>query len=96
MIYVKDKHGKQHTIDIYTKIYIKDNEYYTGYIDVSRENAVIDCFIDNWKHCQLKVYYRHEKTWNDHMGNTPCGYYVNVPINKNEKKRVYIHCNGWQ
>lgn len=39
---------------------------------------------------RLKMYYRHERTWDDHMGNTPCGYYANVPLNKHETKRVYL------
>lgn len=38
----------------------------------------------------LKTYYRHERTWDDHMGNTPCGYFVNVPL-LGKTKRVYVH-----
>lgn len=38
-----------------------------------------------------KVYYRPERTWDDHMGNTPCGYYVNVRFSTGERHRVYIH-----
>ena len=30
----------------------------------------------------LKTHYRHERTWDDHMGNTPCGYYTNVPVGR--------------
>lgn len=41
------------------------------------------------EHC-LQVYYRHERTWDDHMGNTPCGFYVNVPLPTGETKRVYM------
>ena len=37
-----------------------------------------------------KVYYRPERTWDDHMGNTPCGYYTNVPLGNGKTKRVYI------
>lgn len=37
----------------------------------------------------LKMHYRHERTWDDHMGNTPCGYYAIVPIGK-ERHRVYL------
>ena len=36
-------------------------------------------YLDNYKPMRLKMYYRHERTWDDHMGNTPCGYYINVP-----------------
>lgn len=50
--------------------------------------------IDHYKISTLKMYYRHERTWDDHMGNTPCGYYVIVPIpvynGKHENKRVYL------
>lgn len=39
----------------------------------------------------LKTYYRHERTWDDHLGNTPCGYYVNVPLPYGcGTKRVYV------
>lgn len=38
----------------------------------------------------LSVYYRPERTWDDHMGNTPCGYYCKVPIPGGKTKRVYI------
>jgi hypothetical protein len=50
--------------------------------------------LDNYKVLILKMHYRHERTWDDHMGNTPCGYYCIVPIhvgnNKVERKRVYL------
>lgn len=39
----------------------------------------------------LKVDYRPERTWDDHMGNTPCGYYVTIPFRQTgERKRVYM------
>lgn len=55
-------------------------------------------YLDGYKPMKLKMYYRHERTWDDHMGNTPCGYYVNVPITcyinqigyKKETHRVYL------
>lgn len=51
--------------------------------------------LNNYKIMNLKMYYRYERTWDDHLGNTPCGYYVNVPINhfnkKKEVKRVYLN-----
>lgn len=47
-----------------------------------------------WRNATLKMYYRHERTWDDHMGNTPCGYYAIVPILKvnghTERRRVYL------
>ena len=38
----------------------------------------------------LKIYYRPERTWDDHMGNTPCGSYVNLPFPDGTKKRAYL------
>lgn len=38
----------------------------------------------------LSVYFRPERTWNDHMGNTECGYFVNLPMPGGKKKRVYM------
>lgn len=76
--YVKDRDGKTHKIDFFCVI----------------ENGKTYLYVDNYKMCHLKVYYRHERTWDDHMGNTPCGYYCNVPIvnhfGKPEYKRVYM------
>lgn len=37
--------------------------------------------IDGHQDKSLKMYYRHERTWDDHMGNTYCGYYINVRLN---------------
>lgn len=39
----------------------------------------------------LSVYYRPERTLDDHMGNTPCGYYVNITLPDGKRKRVYIY-----
>lgn len=50
--------------------------------------------IDNYIIKDVKMHYRAEKTWDDHMGNTPCGYYVIAPIptggGKVERRRVYL------
>ena len=85
MIIVKSKDGNVHHIDVYTII---DND---GYVEM---------YVDNVHH-KLKTYFRYERTWDDHMGNTPCGYYCNVPLSSGkwgtrERKRVYIHYKGWQ
>lgn len=37
-----------------------------------------------------KLYYRHERTWDDHMGNTPSGYYFNVRWPDGKKQRVCL------
>jgi len=44
--------------------------------------------VDGYMDKALTMYYRHERTWDDHMGNTPCGYYINVRLNGHQR-RVY-------
>lgn len=39
----------------------------------------------------LKVYFRPERTWDDHMGNTPCGEYVILPLPDGSRKRAYLY-----
>lgn len=44
-----------------------------------------------WKDHTLKMYYRPEKTWDDHLGNTESGYYVNINFPYNiGKRRIYV------
>ena len=76
MIYVKTKNGN-HTVDFFSVIY-KDK----------KGNDVTNVYVDNCHMHTLRVYYRHEKTLDDHMGNTPCGYYCNVPI-AGKRYRIY-------
>ena len=52
-------------------------------------NGTATIYVNNVEHT-LKVYYRHERTWDDHLGNTPCGYYVIVPLGT-ERKRWYFY-----
>ena len=54
------------------------------------ENGKTTYYVDNVLHT-TRVYWRSERTWDDHMGNTPCGYYVIVPLPSGERKRVYIY-----
>lgn len=75
------------------------------YIQTDNELVTVDfpCYIEggktyafvetkwSFKEHHLKVYYRHERTWDDHMGNTPCGYYCNVPMPDGRKRRVYLY-----
>ena len=77
--YFKDQYGNSYKIDFYSII---DEEG-----KIWCEIWANDAWIDN-KH--LKVYYRPERTWDDHMGNTPCGYYVLLPLLHGNKKRVYV------
>ena len=44
-----------------------------------------------YKNHTLKMYYRHERTWNDHLGNTESGYYVNINFPYGiGKRRIYV------
>ncbi len=74
--------------------YIKDKLGDTHKIEeYGWDNGKVTLCIDNWKVVTLKMYYRHERTWDDHMGNTPCGYYAIVPIpcrHGIERRRVYL------
>ena len=77
MKYIRDENGKNiFSVDFYCTIENGKTELYV---------------IDNsgYKHHKLKVYYRPERTLNDHLGNTPCRYYVNIP-HKGKKYRVYM------
>ena len=76
--------------------YIKDKSGKVHTIETYGWNdGKVTLCIDNSNVITLKMYFRHEKTLDDHMGNTPCGYYANVPIQKHisgrtEHKRVYL------
>lgn len=74
--------------------YVKDKEGKSHTIEeYGWSNGKVTVCIDNHNVTTLKMYYRHEKTLNDHMGNTPSGYYANVPLCTNgriERKRVYL------
>jgi hypothetical protein len=77
MKYITDENGAKYEVDFYCVI---DN----GKIEYSVKGA------GGYKTHNTKVYYRSERTWDDHMGNTPCGYYTNVPLGNGKTKRVYI------
>lgn len=62
-----------------------------GKIEVSVRKYKDGWAIGIWSTHHLKVGYRPERTWDDHMGNTPCGYYVNLPIGNGKHKRVYVY-----
>ena len=81
------------------KHYIKNKNGYTHTVEeIGWDDGKVMLLIDNYKVVNLKMYYRHERTWDDHMGNTPCGYYAIVPIpcglNRTERRRIYLRLNG--
>lgn len=53
-----------------------------------KEKAYVS--VDGKEHA-LKLHYREERTWDDHMGNTPCGYYVVLPLPGGRKERAYLY-----
>lgn len=73
----------------HAKISDRKGRMYHLYFPNVAEKGKIDFYIDNKLHT-AKLYFRHERTWDDHMGNTYCGYYINVPLGRKEKVRVYL------
>ena len=83
-------HGTDYKVDVYG--YDPDTKSFL--IDVYYKHQTGNYYF--YKSYVLKGNYRHEKTWDDHLGNTDCGYYVNIPLKyfsgntvKTGKKRVY-------
>lgn len=75
--------------------YIKiNNENFRIEFDLIENGRVRVHIWNAWSYFthKLKVYFRPERTWDDHIGNTPCGYYVNLPLPFGcGAKRVYLH-----
>lgn len=88
MKYITGKNGKKYFVDFFCTI------------DKSKANAnregttIVEIKAVDWPgYCECKelsVYYRPERTWDDHMGNTPCGYFCIIPLPSGERKRVYM------
>lgn len=75
-------------------IYGNRTEKYNVEVYGIQEDGKADiCVWNMWSEYRhkLKIYYREERTWDDHMGNTPCGYYVNLPLPNGEKRRCYLY-----
>ena len=84
--YVKGKDGITYAVDFFCNINKREsNERREGTTFVSVESKYSS------RIHKLSVYYRHERTWDDHMGNTPCGYFCIVPLPTGERKRVYMY-----
>lgn len=83
--YVTGKNGVEYAIDFFATIdKSKANNKREGTTIVSVEWGCWSRILE------LSVYYRPERTWDDHMGNTPCGYFCNIPLPTGERKRVYM------
>ena len=74
------------------KVKVFDGVRYDFDFCCAPEGDKITYFIDAplWREFTSKLYYRPERTWNDHMGNTECGYYVIAKLN-GRRHRIYIH-----
>lgn len=87
--YVTSENGKHYSIEFPCVIEkdkaSRNGEGKTWVYVVEKDNI----FSEYYEH-YLQVYYRHERTWDDHMGNTPCGYYCNVPLPDGSTRRVYM------
>lgn len=71
---------------------LKNKYGQTERIDINgwdKTHAIIT--LNGVKPMRLKMYYRHERTWDDHLGNTPCGYFVIARLSTGERKRIYLH-----
>ena len=83
--YITLKSGAKMTVDfpcIIEREYANKNRDGKTYVYIENEWY--------YKELHLSVYYRPERTWDDHMGNTPCGYYCIVPFPTGERKRIYM------
>ena len=77
--------GERFSVDFFCTI---EKEYENG----NREGktwVIVHSDRYGYEQKHLSVYYRHERTWDDHLGNTPCGYFVIVPLPTGERRRVY-------
>ena len=74
---------------------IKDHFGHTHTIEeYGWENGKITLCIDKNKIVTCKMYFKPCKTWDEYMGNKPCGYYALVPIpNFKSRKRIYLELN---
>lgn len=87
--YVTGKNGRQYSVD-FSHIIEREKASRNGegitWVFVAEKDNIFSEYCEH----RLQVYYRHERTWDDHMGNTPCGYYCNVPLPDGSTRRVYM------
>lgn len=77
------------------KKYFKDNSGSTAVFDpIGTDNGKCEFYIIWHGGCflhKLTMHFRAERTWDDHTGNTDCGYYVNCPMPWGGIKRIYVY-----
>lgn len=76
--YITTRKGNRYTVDFFC------------YVFDGKTNYAIETDYSSSIHTS-KVHYRPERTWDDHIGNTPCGYFCNVIFPDGCKHRVYMH-----
>lgn len=76
--YITDKNGFSYAIDFISGVIHAAGGDYAEY------------YINNTPH-KTRVYYRPGRTWNDHLGNTPAGYYIVARLYTGERRRVYLY-----
>ena len=64
------------------------NNFHVDFIGSDREKAYVSF---GYSVHAFKIYYRPERTWDDHMGNTPCGHYINLRFPNGKKERAYLY-----
>lgn len=57
---------------------------------IGTENGYAHYIMDGYKTKKAKLYYRQERTWDDHMGNTPCGLYFIARFDNGCFARFYL------
>lgn len=75
--------------------YVKDPAGKTHTIDeYGWGNGKVTLCIDNSDVIEVKMYFKECRTWDEYMGNKPCGYYALVPIpNCKSRRRIYLTLN---
>lgn len=88
-VVLEDGLGKENKTMIH---YVKDKFGHTHTIEeYGWDNGKVTLCIDNSNVINVKMYYTECKTWDQYMGNKPCGYYALVPIpNFKNRKRIYL------
>ena len=71
------------------KRYTFENAKHTVDI-IGTENGTAYYIVDGCYTKSAKLHFRHERTWNDHMGNTPCGLYFVARFPSRHTARVYL------
>lgn len=64
------------------------NNFPVYFLGSDREKAYISF---GYREHAFKIHNRPERTWDDHMGNTPCGDYINLRFPNGKTERAYLY-----